>query len=69
MREKTVICEICQKEFSSSNKNIKYCSLECREKGERIKRAAWNIEHRSYYPEYMREYRAKIKRDKRIEVG
>lgn len=66
MKKKTIICEICKREFSTTNKNIKYCCLECRAKGQTMKRAAWNIEHRNYYSTYMREYRAKQKQNTTI---
>lgn len=69
MQEKTVICEVCKREFSSTHPNIKYCSLECRAKGQSLKRVAWNVEHRNYYPQYMREYRARIKQTRQNDLA
>ena len=56
---KRVICPICGKEFTALQKNIKYCSLECRAIGRNETRRIWNSSKDNYMREYMREYRSK----------
>lgn len=65
IRTKTVVCEICHKEFNSSSKNIKYCSLECRAIGRAYTQRMWFADKGNYMRDYMREYRSKPAIEKR----
>ena len=58
---KTVICEICGKEFNTASKNVKYCCLECRAIGKNYTRRIWLDGNNEYMRDYMREYRKKQK--------
>lgn len=58
------ICPICKKQFYEKRLNVKYCSDNCREKGNKIiqKRNAkkWYKEHKKHLLEYQRkQYRKK----------
>ena len=61
MSTKTIKCEICSKEFNTTNKNIKYCCLECRAIGRSYTKRMWLDGKENYMRDYMREYRKKQK--------
>lgn len=60
---KTIQCAVCKRIFESENKNIKYCSLKCREIGRTTRQSVWMNEQRNYMRDYMREYRKRQKAD------
>lgn len=57
MKTKSIKCEICGRDFNTSSKNIKYCSLECREIGRRFIKRMWLDKNENYMRDYMRAYR------------
>lgn len=61
MNAKIIKCEICGKEFNTTNKNVKYCSLECRAIGRSYTKRMWLDGKGNYMRDYMRKYREKCK--------
>lgn len=59
IKPKKVVCAICKREFNSTSKNIKYCSLECRAIGRNYTKKLWLAGKENYMRDYMREYRSK----------
>lgn len=58
---KSVICDICGKEFTATGPNTRYCSLECSAIGRSYTRRLWMEDRTGYMKDYMREYRSKQK--------
>lgn len=56
---KKTLCPICGREFEADKPNRRYCSLECRETGRKLKRRQWENENPNYNAEYMRKYRGR----------
>lgn len=56
---KKAICSICGREYETAATNSRYCSLACKEKGRKERRAAWEAAHPAYNREYMKAYRKK----------
>lgn len=65
---KTCKCAICEKEFETAQPHKKYCSLICKEAGDRLRRMKWRSKHPEYTTEYMRQYR-QAKREAQKENG
>lgn len=55
-------CAVCGAMFHVRAANEKYCSLTCKETARIKQKENWDAAHPGYYTEYMREYRAKKKR-------
>lgn len=60
MNTRTITCDICGKTFNTTNKNVKYCCLECRAIGRSYTKRMWLEDKGNYMRDYMREYRKKI---------
>ena len=56
-------CFVCDRYFSTTAPNAKYCSPERQQKAVRMKRKEWYAENEHYYRDYMRKRRAKEKED------
>lgn len=53
--ERIIKCRICGKEFTTRWPNRKYCSLSCRDAGERLRRMKWTAANPDYYTTYRRQ--------------
>lgn len=58
---KLVQCPMCGATFETSKKNRKYCSLVCKDAGQRLQRLRWKLANMGYYTEYMKQYREQKK--------
>lgn len=59
---KKIMCPICGTEFETNKPNKKYCSLTCKEAGQKLRRMNWKDNNPHYIAEYMRNYRAEKKK-------
>lgn len=57
------ICKICGKEYIAEYPNSKYCSILCKEMGNKINHKAWSDKNKDYNTIYMREYRKRIPKE------
>lgn len=53
------ICEICGREFDTSQPHKLYCSLLCKESGNILKRMEWEAENPRYNTLYKRKMKLK----------
>ena len=58
-KTRKIVCKVCGAVFETALPNKKYCSPECREIGEKERRKTYAA---SYQTEYMRQRRARKKR-------
>ena len=63
---KIIICPICGTQFETNRPNKKYCSFSCKEAGRQLRYMKWTEDHPHYSTEYMRKYREKQRRLKRM---
>lgn len=54
----TKVCEICGREFETSQPHKLYCSFMCKESGQILKRMEWEREHPSYNTLYKRKLKS-----------
>jgi len=59
---KSTTCTVCGTYFTSKSAKAKYCSLECRDQGQRAVRSAWLEKNPTYDRDRMREYRERLNR-------
>ncbi len=66
---KQVTCSICGAVFTTRRPNRKYCSLNCKAAGDKLRRMKWNDENPGYINEYMRIYRKNKRESKAVVTG
>lgn len=52
-----VKCVVCGKLFKTDSGGAKYCSKDCRKKGQRENNKEWQKNNPDYMKNYMRKYR------------